>query len=103
MDTPAGATTDASLTDEAIARRVAAGETELFELLMRRNNARVYRAIRSVLRDEDEVEDAMQDAYVSAFRHLGKFACGARFSTWLVRIALNEALGHLRRRRRLVP
>jgi RNA polymerase sigma-70 factor, ECF subfamily len=103
MDPPAVATTDTPLSDEAIARRVAAGETDLFELLMRRNNTRVYRAVRSILRDEDEVEDAMQDAYVSAFRHLGEFAFGARFSTWLVRIALNEALGRLRRRRRLVP
>jgi RNA polymerase sigma-70 factor (ECF subfamily) len=94
---------DAALPDEALARRVAAGETALFELLMRRNNPRVYRAIRSILRDEAEVEDAMQDAYISAFRNLGTFEYGARFSTWLVRIALNEALGRLRRRRRLVP
>ncbi len=103
MDTAAAPLPDATLPDEAIVRRVVAGETALFELLMRRNNPRVYRAIRSILRDEDEVEDAMQDAYVSAFRHLGSFEHGARFSTWLVRIALNEALGHLRRRRRLVP
>jgi RNA polymerase sigma-70 factor (ECF subfamily) len=93
---------DLTLPDEEIVRRVAAGETDLFELLMRRHNPRVYRAIRSILRDEDEAEDAMQQAYVSAFLHLREFAGGSRFSTWLTRIALNEALGRLRRRRPFV-
>jgi RNA polymerase sigma-70 factor (ECF subfamily) len=86
--------------DEEIARRVLAGETALFEVLMRRHNQRVYRAIRSVLRDEAEVEDAMQQAYLSAYLHLAEFEGSARLSTWLVRIAVNEALGRLRRDRR---
>jgi RNA polymerase sigma-70 factor (ECF subfamily) len=93
---------DRALPDEEIVRRVAGGETDLFELLMRRHNTRVYRAVRSILRDEDEAEDAMQQAYLSAFVHLRDFAGGARFSTWLTRIALNEALGRLRRHRPLV-
>lgn len=103
MDRPLPAPAlDRALPDEEIVRRVADGETDLFELLMRRHNTRVYRAVRSLLRDEDEAEDAMQQAYVSAFLHLRDFAGGARFSTWLTRIALNEALGRLRRRRPLV-
>lgn len=88
--------------DEEIARRVLAGETALFEVLMRRHNQRVYRAIRALLRDEAEVEDAMQQTYLSAYLHLAEFAGSARLSTWLVRIAVNEALGRLRRGRRLV-
>ena len=88
--------------DEEIARRVLAGETALFEVVMRRHNQRVYRAIRAILRDEAEVEDAMQQAYLSAYLHLAEFEGSSRLSTWLVRIAVNEALGRLRRDRRLV-
>lgn len=89
-----------ALTDEQIVRRVLSGESGLFELVMRRYNERLYRTIRSVLRDEAEVEDAMQQAYVDAFQHLADFAGRSRFSTWLTRIALNEALA---RRRRTQP
>ena len=84
------------LPDEEIVRRVRAGERDLYELLLRRHNQRVYRAIRSVLRDEVEVEDVMQQAYVLAYVHLDQFAGLARFSTWLVRIAINEALARAR-------
>jgi RNA polymerase sigma-70 factor (ECF subfamily) len=89
-------------TDEILAARARAGEPAAFELLMRRNNRRVYRTIRSVLRDGAEVEDAMQDAYVAAFTHLDQFEGASRWSTWLCRIAFNEALARLRRRRRFV-
>lgn len=91
-----------SPSDEELARRVGAGETALFEVLMRRCNARVYRAVRALVRDEDEAEDVMQQAYVLAFTHLDQFQGSARFSTWLIRIAVNEALQHLRKRSRLV-
>jgi RNA polymerase sigma-70 factor (ECF subfamily) len=80
--------------------RVVAGETPLFELLMRRNNTRLYRAIRAVIRDEDAVEELMQQTYVLAFSRLAQFGGGARFSTWLLRIGINEALQRLRRARR---
>jgi RNA polymerase sigma-70 factor (ECF subfamily) len=82
---------------------VLAGETALFEVLMRRHNRRIYRAVRSVLRDEAETEDAMQAAYLSAYAHLGSFQGEAAFSTWLTRIAVNEALSRLRGRGHLVP
>jgi RNA polymerase sigma-70 factor (ECF subfamily) len=86
--------------DEALVDRVLAGDVQSFELLMRRNNERLYRAIRSLVSDEDEVEELMQQAYVLAYTRLGQFGRGARFSTWLLRIGLNEALQRLRRERR---
>jgi RNA polymerase sigma-70 factor (ECF subfamily) len=91
-----------SPTDEELAGRVSEGETALFEVLMRRHNARVYRAVRALLKDEDEVEDVMQQAYVLAFTHLEQFKGSAKFSTWLIRIAVNEALLRLRKRSRWV-
>lgn len=90
------------LTDEDIVRRVLAGEREMFEIIMRRYNRRVYRAVRSIVRNDEEAEDVMQDAYVRAYTNLGQFAGLAKFSTWLTRIAVNEALGRLRMRKRLV-
>jgi RNA polymerase sigma-70 factor (ECF subfamily) len=86
------------LPDEEVVERVLAGETGLFEILMRRHNQQVYRAARAIVRDEHEAEDIMQDAYVRAFTHLDQFEGRAKFSTWLVRIAVNEALARYRRR-----
>jgi RNA polymerase sigma-70 factor (ECF subfamily) len=94
---PPGSSASAPSSDEEICRRVAAGETALFEVLMRRHDQRVYRAVRALLRNEAEVEDVMQHAYVAAYAHLGEFSGEAKFSTWLVRIAINEALRRLRR------
>jgi RNA polymerase sigma-70 factor (ECF subfamily) len=91
----------ATLEDGEVVRRVRAGETALFEVLMRRHDQRVYRTVRSILRDEDEAEDAMQQAWLQAYLHLGEFEGTAALSTWLVRIAANEALQRLRRRRPL--
>ena len=79
------------------------GQTELFELLMRRYNERVYRAARAIVRDEQEAEDVMQQAYVNAFTHLRQFHGGAQFSTWLIRITINEALARVRRQGRHAP
>lgn len=92
-----------SWTDEEIVRRVLEGDLVLFELLMRRHNQRVYRAIRSILRDDGESEDVMQEAYVRAYEHLAQFEGRAQFSTWLTRIAVNEALKRLADRGRLDP
>jgi RNA polymerase sigma-70 factor, ECF subfamily len=86
--------------DDTLIEQVLGGNTGLFELLMRRYNERVYRAVRSIVRDEREVEDVMQQAYVNAFTHLRQFNGSARFSTWLTRIAVNEALARVRRQGR---
>ena len=87
-------------TDTDVIRQVLDGNTPMFELLMRRYNERVYRAARSIVRDEQEAEDVMQQAYVNAFTHLRQFNGSAQFSTWLTRIAVNEALARVRRRGR---
>jgi RNA polymerase sigma-70 factor, ECF subfamily len=91
---------DADQPDMAVIDQVLHGQTALFELLMRRYNERVYRAARSIVRDDQEAEDVMQQAYVNAFTHLRQFNGSARFSTWLTRIAINEALARVRRQGR---
>lgn len=95
--------TMSALTDEEIVARVLAGETRLFELIMRRHNQRIYRAARAIVRNDGEAEDVMQDAYVRAYAHLREFEGRARFSTWLTRIAVHEALARSRRGRRFGP
>lgn len=101
--TPAIPSENVELTDEEVVRQVLAGNTALFELLMRRCNERLYRAARSIVRNEQEAEDVMQQAYVNAFMHLRQFNGSAQFSTWLTRIAINEALGRVRRQGRYEP
>jgi RNA polymerase sigma-70 factor (ECF subfamily) len=86
--------------DEALIREVLAGNTAMFEWLMRRHNEHVYRIARAIVRDDAEAEDVMQQSYVNAFMHLRQFNGAARFSTWLTRIAINEALARVRRRDR---
>jgi RNA polymerase sigma-70 factor (ECF subfamily) len=92
--------------DPSIVRRVAAGDRSAFELLMRRYNRRLYRLARAALRDQTEAEDALQEAYLSAYRLMGQFRGEAALSSWLSRLVLNECLGRLRRsarRHNLVP
>jgi RNA polymerase sigma-70 factor, ECF subfamily len=80
------------LTDEMIVERIRGGDTALYEILMRRHNQRLYRTIRAVLRDDRDVEDVMQLAYLDAYRHLDQFRGTAKFATWLTRIAVNRAI-----------
>ena len=91
------------LSDEEVVAQVLRGQTALFEVLMRRHNERIYRAARGIVRDDREAEDVMQQAYVNAYAHLRQFNGHARFSTWLTRIAVNEALARVRRRGRYEP
>lgn len=84
--------------DAALAARAAAGDAQAFEAIMRRNNQLLFRTARSILKNDAEAEDAVQDAYLLAFRALDSFRAEARLSTWLVRIVANEAFGRLRRR-----
>lgn len=90
-------------TDEQVVERVLAGETGLYEIIMRRYNQRLYRVVRAILRDDAETEDVMQEAYVRAYQHLRQFEGRAAFSTWVTRIAVHEALARLRRRNRFSP
>jgi len=102
MHVVSGATLDrwTALSDEDVVSRVLDGQTALYEVLMRRYNERIYRAARSIVKDEDEAEDVMQQAYVNAYFHLRQFDRRARFSTWLTKIAIYEALGRARKRGR---
>src|SRR5437899_12268883 len=86
-------------TDQEVLDRIKAGDTSLYEIIMRRYNQRLYRIGRAILRNDAEAEDVMQDAYVRAYEHLSQFAGRAKFSTWLSRIAVNEALARRRRLR----
>ncbi|CDM23882.1 RNA polymerase sigma factor [Castellaniella defragrans] len=89
---------DPAATDDlALIGRAADGDLAAFEALMRRHNQQLYRAARSILRDESEAEDAVQEAWWKAYGHLRDFRAEARPATWLTRIAINEAL--MRRRR----
>lgn len=84
--------------DAELVARAVQGDPHAFELIMRRHNRLLYRTARSVLKNDQEAEDAVQEAYLNAWRALASFRADARLSTWLVRIVLNEALGRLRRR-----
>ena len=90
------------IADEEVVRRVLTGEIALFEIIMRRYNQRLYRVTRGIVRDPVEAEDVMQEAYINAYTHLSQFAGLAKFSTWLTRIAVNEAMSRVRSRRRFV-
>lgn len=89
--------TNAAMTDEEIVRGVMDGEPALFEILMRRYNQRLFRVTRSIVMNDLEAEDIIQDAYVRAYEHLNQFAGRARFSTWLTKIAIYEAYARVRR------
>lgn len=84
--------------DAELAASAAAGDPGAFQAIMRRHNRLVFRAARSILRSDAEAEDAVQEAYLKAWRALPSFRAEARLSTWLVRIAINEALQRVRRR-----
>lgn len=83
--------------DAALAARVAARDTGAFETLMRRHNRRLFRVARAILRSDADAEDAVQDAYVKAYRAMAGFRGESRLSTWLTRIVVNEAYARLRR------
>lgn len=98
---PASVTTvDKDLPDVEIARRIAADDRDAFRLLMRRYNQTLYRTARSILKDDAEAEDAVQEAYLHAYRAMGQFRGDAKLSTWLVRIVVNESIGRARKRNR---
>jgi len=88
-----------ALDDAELVRRALARDADAFRTIMQRHNQRLYRIARSVLRSHPEAEDAVQEAYVSAFTNLASYRGEASLAAWLARITLNEALGRLRRQR----
>jgi RNA polymerase sigma-70 factor (ECF subfamily) len=93
--TPAVARAD----DGDLVRRALARDSSAFRTIMQTYNRRLYRIARSILRDDAEAEDAVQESYVRAFTHLQNFRGESSLGTWLSRITINEALGRLRTRR----
>ncbi len=92
---------DPKMPDAELARRVGAGEEAALRLLMRRHNQTLFRTARAILREDAEAEDAVQEAYLKAIRGIDGYRSDAKLSTWLVRITVNEALGRLRKVRRM--
>lgn len=93
-------TSPSQLDDAALLARVRAQDHAAFEVLMRRYNGRLFRVARSIVRDDGEAEDVLQDAYLDAYRHIGEFLGGSQLTTWLTRIVINHALMRLRRQKR---
>lgn len=85
------------LTEVYIIEKILDGDIELFEILMRRHNELLYRTIRSYLNVDSDIEDTMQDTYIKAFQKLNQFKNESLFSTWLIRIGINEALQRKRK------
>lgn len=90
---PTDSSADADLVSLAIA-----GNDQAFAQIMRRYNRLLFRTARSILKSDDDTQDALQEAYLKAWRALGSFRAESTLSTWLVRIVVNEALGRLRRK-----
>ena len=86
--------------DAELAARVASGDGAAFELLMRRHNRRLFRIARSVLRDDADAEDALQESYLAAYRAVGTYRADASLATWLSRLVLNHCLARRRREQR---
>jgi RNA polymerase sigma-70 factor (ECF subfamily) len=85
--------------DAELARRIAQRDERAFEAMMRAHNRMLFRIARSILADDAEAEDAVQEAYLAAYRGIASFRGGAKLSTWLARIVMNEVYGRLRKRR----
>jgi len=86
--------------DADLVRRIGLNDQAAFESLMRQHNGRLFRVARAILKDDAEAEDALQDAYLDAFRHISTFRGDSQLSTWLVRIVANQSLMRLRRHKR---
>jgi RNA polymerase sigma-70 factor (ECF subfamily) len=100
MQTASALSADNDLPDIELAQRIAAGDRGCLQRMIRRYNQRLYRTARSILKDDAEAEDAVQEAYLLAYRAIGGFRGDAKLSSWLVRIVVNESIERMRRRNR---
>jgi len=98
-DSLARAPAIAALSDPELAARAAAGDGAAFAAIMRRHNRLLFRTARSILKNDLDAEDALQEAYLRAWRGIDGFRAEAKLSTWLARIVINESLMRLRRGR----
>jgi RNA polymerase sigma factor (sigma-70 family) len=103
---PDAKSADAQADDQELVRRIARHDASAFEVLMRRHNGTLYRVARSILGNDADAEDALQEAYIAAYLHLATFRGDSKVLTWLTRIVVNQALARQRSRardRRVVP
>lgn len=91
-----------TMSDHEVISRVLTGEKDMYAIIVRRYNQRLYRVGMSIINNDTEVEDVMQVTYIKAYENLGKFEFKSAFSTWLTRILINESLLRLRQRKRSV-
>ena len=91
------------ISDEEVIERVMHGEKSAYELIMRKYNPRLFRIARSYIENEDEIEDVIQEAYIKAYEQMPRFEKRSSFSTWLIRILINEALARVKRQKRFTP
>ena len=87
--------------ESEVISRILSGEKELYEILMRRNNQKLFRVIRGYLSEQNEIEDIMQDTYLLAYEKLWQYKQNAQFSTWLIRIGINQALARIKQKTKL--
>src|SRR5215208_2930477 len=97
FDPPASASSD---DDAQLVEAIAGADHAAFEALMRRHNGKLFRVARAILKDDAEAEDALQEAYLDAYRNIGQFRGDSQLATWLVRIVTNRALMRLRKQKR---
>lgn len=95
-------TAETSLADEELISRILEGEIGLYEHIMRKYNQRMYRVCMSIIHDDAEVEDLMQNAYIKAYENLHRFEGKSKFGTWLLRILINESLLWLQKNKRKI-
>jgi RNA polymerase sigma factor (sigma-70 family) len=94
------ATSSVAVTDMTLVERIGTGDHAAFESLMRKYNGKLFRIARAILKDDRDAEDALQDGYLEAYRHLDEFRGGSELGTWLTRIVINQALMRLRKEKR---
>ena len=93
--------TGAELTDEQLVSRIIKGETKLYEQVIQKYNARMYRIGMAIVKDDAEIEDLMQNTYIKAYENLSKFEFKSAFGTWLVRIMINECLQFIKKKKKV--
>lgn len=89
------------ISDQEIIQHILKGEKDYYEILMRRCNQLLYRVIRGYIEEDEIAEDIMQDTYISAYEKLGQYKGKSSFSTWLIRIGINEALMYKRKTKKI--
>jgi RNA polymerase sigma factor (sigma-70 family) len=89
------------ISDEQIISRVLGGERDIYEVIVRRHNVKLYRVAKGILKEDEEIQDVMQEAYMKAFEKLYQFKGKSSFSTWLTRILINAAFARFNEKKKI--